>query len=179
MSSKGVAAIEFALLAFPYFLVVFAIFETSISFVAGQVIENASYDIARKIRTGEFRKDHINIQEFRKEFCKEISIFISCSEKEKLIPDDLYIDVRKIDSLADIPIKIPRVDKNPNSDAEIDAKDFDFNPGGSGTYNVLRVFYHWPILTDIMRKYMSTVKHKDKQADYLIMSTVAFKNEPF
>ncbi len=46
-------AIEFALIALPFFLLIFAIIEVSLSFTAQQVMSNAADDIARQLRTGE------------------------------------------------------------------------------------------------------------------------------
>ena len=39
-SRDGTAAIEFALLAIPYFLIIFAIIETFVAFTAEQVVSN-------------------------------------------------------------------------------------------------------------------------------------------
>lgn len=53
VSRDGTAAIEFAILAIPYFLVVFAIIETFLAMMAEQVVANATENMARRLRTGQ------------------------------------------------------------------------------------------------------------------------------
>lgn len=77
------------------------------------------------------------------------------------------MDVREIKSLYDIPMTIPR--KGVEFDSEIDDQDFYFAPGGARTYNLLRAFYHWPLYTDFMHRYISAVKHPGQKGDFLIM----------
>ncbi|CAL9914348.1 TadZ/CpaE-like protein, associated with Flp pilus assembly [Candidatus Liberibacter solanacearum] len=175
---EGSVAVEFALLIMPYLMLVFAILEIALSFTAEQIFENTTYEIARKIRTGEIKKSQVpSLREFRDLVCKDLKVFFDCSPGEINNPYDFYLDVREIKSLYDIPMKIPR--KGVDSDSEIDDQDFDFAPGGARTYNVLRAFYHWPLYTDFMHRYISAVKHPGQKGDFLIMSIIAFKNEPF
>lgn len=54
---KGATAIEFAILALPFFIVVFASIETFIAFAGEQLLANATDTLARKIRTGEITTD--------------------------------------------------------------------------------------------------------------------------
>ena len=48
---SGVTAIEFGLLAVPFFSILGAILETSLVFLSGQVLESAVQDASRLIRT--------------------------------------------------------------------------------------------------------------------------------
>ncbi|MFB2602527.1 TadE/TadG family type IV pilus assembly protein, partial [Rhizobium phaseoli] len=52
-SRDGAAAIEFALLAIPYFVVIFAILETFIAFAAEELVSNAVDTMSRRMRTGQ------------------------------------------------------------------------------------------------------------------------------
>src|SRR5690349_15334439 len=83
-SKDGAAAIEFALLAIPYFLIVFAIVETFIAYTGEQLVANAVDTMARKLRTGNItyglnRSTDKTQAEFRRAFCGEVSILITCS----------------------------------------------------------------------------------------------------
>ena len=53
LSEDGAVLIEFALLAVPFFALIFAILETSITFLAQQVLDSALQDATRSIRTGQ------------------------------------------------------------------------------------------------------------------------------
>ena len=52
---SGSTAIEFALLAIPFSVLVFAILESCISFAGQQVMANVTDDIARQLRTGQLK----------------------------------------------------------------------------------------------------------------------------
>ncbi len=57
----------------------------------------------------------------------------------------------------------------------IDDGAFKFEPGPSQSKNILRVYYRWPVITDIMRGWMSTLN--DGKA--LHFATATWQNEPF
>ena len=52
-NNRGSAAVEFSLIAVPFFALFFAIVETGIVFFASQVLETATQDSARMIMTGQ------------------------------------------------------------------------------------------------------------------------------
>ena len=57
-SKDGAAAIEFAMLAIPYFVIVFAIIETFVAYTAEQLVANAVDTMGRKLRTGNITYQH-------------------------------------------------------------------------------------------------------------------------
>ena len=79
-SSDGSAAIEFALLALPFFVLIFATIEAFIAFAGEQLLENAVDTMARQVRTGQAK--NFDEEEFRTKFCAEISLMISCAEED-------------------------------------------------------------------------------------------------
>ncbi len=52
---SGSTAIEFAALALPFSMLVFAILESCIAFAGQEVMANATDDVARQLRTGQVR----------------------------------------------------------------------------------------------------------------------------
>jgi len=50
---RGVTAIEFGILALPFFTIILAIFQTAMLFLATQILDSAVEDAARRVRTGE------------------------------------------------------------------------------------------------------------------------------
>ncbi|MBB6487597.1 TadE/TadG family type IV pilus assembly protein [Rhizobium lusitanum] len=184
-SRDGAAAIEFALLAIPYFLIVFAIIETFVAFTAEQVISNAVDTLSRQIRTGQITADptkssYTTQQQFRTAFCNEIAVLITCSPSELTTPSSLYLDVESYTSFASMPTTIPRLSStDPYSD--INTKGFAFAPGGAKTLNMVRAYYRWQIIIDLMRPYLSNIRPSDGSmpTTYLIVSTAAFQNENY
>lgn len=173
-SRDGAAAIEFALLAIPYFLIVFAIIETFIAFTGEQLISNAVDTTARKFRTGQITAQTTEA-DFRNEFCNEISFLIQCNGGDS---DRLILDVRSFSSFADIPTTIPRVGGAAfGALAATNA----YQPGGPGTINMLRAYYRWEIITDLVRPYISTIRPADGSLpkEFLIVATAAYKNEDY
>ncbi len=183
-SKDGAAAIEFAILAIPYFMIVFAIIETFVAFTAEQLLTNAVNTVSRQLRTGQItfglgRTTDMTEVQFRTAFCNEISILMKCDAGEIATPKKLFIDIRTFSSFASIPKTIPRVS---NADfADLDTSSFKFTPGGSKSINMMRVFYKWQITADIVRPYITTIRPADGSMpkDFLIVGTTAFQNEDF
>ncbi|MDO3435984.1 pilus assembly protein [Rhizobium sp. CBN3] len=183
-SRDGAAAIEFALLAIPYFLVIFAILETFIAFAAEELVSNAVDTMSRRMRTGQItynlgRTTDMSRTQFRQAFCNEISILISCSTSEAATPSKLYVDVQTFGTFSAIPTTIPKVSSDRYAD--INTAAFKYTPGGAGTINMLRAYYRWEIITDLVRPYITTIRPSDGSmpTQYLIIATSAFQNEQY
>jgi len=177
-SRDGAAAIEFALLAIPYFLVVFAIIETFIAFAGEQLVSNAVDTMSRRMRTGQITPTNTNVTAFRTEFCNEISILIKCSKTEVATPSKLFVDVRNFATFAAIPTTIPKT--STAAYADIKTSDFKYLPGGSGSINMVRAYYRWQVITDLIRPYITSVRPTDGSSSYfLIVATSAFQNEQY
>ncbi|MBB4215932.1 Flp pilus assembly protein TadG [Rhizobium sp. BK212] len=183
-SRDGAAAIEFALLAIPYFLVIFAILETFVAFAAEELVSNAVDTMSRRMRTGQItynlgRTTDMNQAQFRQAFCDEISILISCSASEVATPSKLYLDVQTFSTFSAIPTTIPKL--STDRYADINPAALKYAPGGAGTINMVRAYYRWEIITDLVRPYITTIRPSDGSmpSQYLIVATAAFQNEQY
>ncbi|KAA3502505.1 MULTISPECIES: TadE/TadG family type IV pilus assembly protein [Rhizobium/Agrobacterium group] len=178
VSREGTAAIEFAILAIPYFLVVFAIIETFIALMAEQVVVNATETMARRLRTGQISSS-ISKEDFRKSFCDEVSVMITCSLDEIKTEQKLYIDLRSFTAFKDIPTTVPL--KAYGEYYDLDTAQFGFKPGGPETINMLRVYYRWRVIADIIRPYLTKIRPADGSmpSHFLIVATDAFVNEKY
>ncbi|MBY2965683.1 pilus assembly protein [Rhizobium leguminosarum] len=183
-SRDGAAAIEFALLAIPYFLVIFAILETFVAFAAEELVSNAVDTMSRRMRTGQIiynlgRTTDMNQAQFRQAFCDEISILIRCSASEVATPSKLYVDVQTFSTFSAIPTTIPKL--STDKYADINTAAFKYAPGGAGTINMLRAYYRWEITADLVRPYITTIRPSDGSMprQYLIVATAAFQNEQY
>jgi Flp pilus assembly protein TadG len=181
---SGTSSIEFALLALPFLVVVFASLETFTAFTAEQLLANATETMARKVRTGEITfgvnpATDMSQEQFREAFCDEISIIMTCSETEVKNPSRLFIDVRSFSDFSKIPTAIPRVMGGDNSD--LDTSGFKFAPGGPTTINIVRAYYRWEVITDLVRPYITNLRPAGSSMpdDYLMVSTAAFRNEAY
>ncbi|WP_274423808.1 TadE/TadG family type IV pilus assembly protein [Chelativorans sp. YIM 93263] len=157
---RGASAVEFAILAFPFLLLLFAILELCIVFAAQQLMANATDDLARQFRTGQIKPDDINETEFRTMVCSRLGM---------LFPGDcpeLVIDLQSKDTFAEA-AAIFNQEGIPASPQ--------FDPGEALSKNVLRVYYRWPVLTDIMRERISNLG----DGKTLLFTTHTWQNEPY
>lgn len=165
----GATAIEFGILAIPFCLLLFAILESCISFAAQQVMSNVMDDIARQIRTGRLPAADNNKTAMTTKICSELAIIVSsCST-------NIVIDLREFDTYALAAAAAPIKLKGTGNQQDIDETNFNVKAGGAKTRNMLRVFYRWPVMTDLLRLSMSNIREKQT----LLFATTTWRNEPF
>lgn len=180
---SGTSTIEFAILALPFLVVVFASLETFVAFTGEQLLANATETMARKVRTGEITfginaATDMSQEQFRQAFCDEISIMMTCSETEAKNPSKLFLDVRSFADFSQIPAAVPRVG---GADSDLDTSGFKYAPGGPTTINIVRAYYRWEVITDLVRPYVTNLRPAGSSMpnDYLMVSTAAFRNEAY
>ena len=102
-----------------------------------------------------------------------------CSATEAASPEKLYLDVRQFSSFADMPREVPKV--STADYADLDTTELAFAPGGANSKNMLRAYYRWQIMTDLMRPYITNIRPAGKPVptDFLIVQTAAFENEDY
>ena len=152
---KGVTAIEFAIVALPFFTLMFAIIETAIVFFVGQALETATADAARLIMTGQAQKQNMSQAQFKQAICDNMRSMIDCGK--------IKVDVRTYATFSGSATK-PGKDEAPQ-----------FAPGEGGDIVVVRASYAWPIVTSLMG--LSLADQPDGKR--LVAATAAFRNEPF
>ncbi|MBP0440560.1 TadE/TadG family type IV pilus assembly protein [Tianweitania sediminis] len=162
----GSTAIEFVALAIPFSLLVFAILESCLSFAGQQMLSNTADDIARELRTGQLRPAQVSGTKLEDMICERMGVIAPGDCKA-----NLEVDLRQFTSFADAAAVRIRL----TADDDIDTSGFAINPGASGTINMLRVFYRWPVITDLMRRSMSNLKG----GNTLQFATATWQNEPF
>lgn len=161
---NGATAIEFSILAIPFVMIVFAVLETSLSFTAQEVISNSVDKISRQIRTGQIDATTTTKAQFRQLICDDIKLLVddSCPELE--------FDLKSYANFSAVPKTIPM-----SSPTVLNTSGFTYAPGGSETINHLRVFYRWPVITDIMKQHLAGLE----DGKTLLFSSSTWQNEPF
>jgi Flp pilus assembly protein TadG len=159
----GVAAVEFALVAAPFFALMFAIMETALVFFASQTLETAVADSARLIMTGQAQSSSYTQAQFKSAVCAKISGLFDCV-------NGMQIDVKTYTSFGS-------VDNSPPIDAQGNLKTstFGYVPGGPGDIVVVRLMYQWPVYASLLGFNLSNMAGNKR----LIMATAAFRNEPY
>lgn len=91
----GTTAIEFALVALPFFLFAFGIMLVGLKYFTENSLEHAVESAAREIRTGQAQKAGKTLKDFRDMVCEEAGTYISCDGK-------LVVHVQSADQWSDI-----------------------------------------------------------------------------
>ena len=177
----GSAAVEFGLVAVPFLALVFAIIETAFVFFAGQTLETAAADSARLIMTGQQQTASVPTgSSAAAEFIKQVCNPANPDAKIKAIFDctKLVIDVRAFSSFSNINVPSP-VDANGNFPVDANGNlitNPSYQPGGPGDIVVVRMMYQWPVFVSLLGlNGLSNMSGNSR----LLMSTVAFRNEPY
>ena len=160
--SKGGTAVEFAFVAAPFFLLIFAIIEIALVFFASAIIENAVAEAARDIRTGELQSAGQGENEFRALVCGQIQIVADCNR--------LQLDVRTFEDFASTDFETPLDDEG-----NLDDSGFGFDPGEAQDIVVVRAFYDWPLLGPGLINGLANMPGNRR----LISAATAFRNEPY
>ena len=80
-SESGAAAVEFALVAFPFFMVMGCICETGLMLFTEYSIQAGVQDAARQIRTGQAQNSSMSAANFKSKICEITGIVIDCQSK--------------------------------------------------------------------------------------------------
>ncbi len=159
---RGATAVEFALIAFPFFALLFAILETALIFLVGQALETATEDSARLIRTGQAQQDGFDQEDFKKSICDQIVVLHKCSSK-------LVLDVRTAANFAGVDLSTPV------AAGQLDDDGFGYDDGNGESIVVVRAFYEWPTVT----QFLGSGFTKLANGNHLLTAAAAFRNEPF
>lgn len=160
----GSAAIEFAIVAVPFFAIMFAIIELAFVFWAGQVLETAVHDSSRLIMTGQAAKQGFNQAGFKTALCNRLHGLFTCDGR-------LKIDVRTSANFGAANLGKPQY----KADGTIDDSGFGYQAGGPSDIVVVRVMYEWPLILRTFGLDLADTPSGNR----LLMSAVAFRNEPY
>jgi Flp pilus assembly protein TadG len=161
----GAAAVEFALMAVPFFLLLFGVIELALIFLLSTTMDNAAGEVGRRIRTGELQtQGGATPAAFKTAICDTLGWLKGDCES------NLYVDVQTFDSFQ----TANEMDAPVNNGA-FDPSQFGFNLGQPGSIVVVRAFYKWPFMTPLVSKAMGQFA----DGSTVLVSTVTFKNEPY
>ncbi|MEI2385384.1 TadE/TadG family type IV pilus assembly protein [Breoghania sp. JC706] len=157
----GATAVEFAMVALPFFALILGITEIGLMFFAGRILDNATADAARLIRTGQAYSQSFDAAAFKKQVLDRLPGFFSS--------DRLSVDVQTFSSFAGISLSNPIEEKKLKSDG------FTYVNAGASTIVVVRVFYRWPMVTSYMGVNFADLEDGSR----LLGAVQAFRTEPF
>ena len=159
----GVTAVEFSMLALPFFIIVFGLMEVGIAIFVNRMVDNAVISSSRLIRTGQ----HASITstaEFKTAICGFMPAFMCDTDR-------ITVVVETGTSFADAASKASPYDE----DGELkEDDDTAYNIGGAGSIVVVKVIYRWPMMTSALNLALD-----DNGTERYLTSTMVFRNEPW
>jgi Flp pilus assembly protein TadG len=173
-ANKGSAAIEFAMVAPIFFILLMGTIEAGIMFFAQSSLQNALNDTARLVRTGQsacYTTDGsgncvaMTAAQFRTALCAEVSaILTDCATGGVQFDANAYsagFSVASNSSPLDGSNNLPTLTT--------------FNVGNACDVVLVRAFYKWPVFTPGLNYFMANMAG----SFHLLTSAAAFRNEPY
>ncbi len=164
-SEDGATAVEFALVAAPFFYLLMAIFETGLMLFSEYVIENGTAQASRLIRTGQVQEQGMSKADFKQQVCGSLGAFLDCENR-------LYIDVRAFDDFSSVTSQNAIGNDGELTEEVTSASAYD--PGQELEVVVVRVYYDWKLFTPGISKLANLANGRR-----VLSAGAAFRNEPF
>lgn len=161
----GTAAVEFGMIALPFFGLLFAILETALVFFAGQSLEAAAAESARQIMTGQAQNAGYSQDDYKK--------FVVCSYLASGVSlfdcaNGVYVNVQTYADFASANTNPP------TTNGDLDPSKLHYNPGNPGDIVVVQLYYKWKILASLFGDGLANMG-----TDRLLVATSVFRNEPY
>jgi Flp pilus assembly protein TadG len=162
---RGSAALEFAIVAFPFFLLTIGLAEISMIGFAQSSLDYAVSETSRQIRTGQAQMGGVTEAQINTQLCTELNRFVilTCN-------GNLFLDVDQFASF---------VDAGNNNNNPVQNNTFTptpgYQPGAPSAIVVVRAYYRWQIMTPLFEPIFQNVSGGQR----ILVSTMMFRNEPY
>lgn len=158
---EGSVAVEFGMIALPFCLMMFAVLELGMVFVIDSVLENATIETGRLVRTGRASAQGMTAATFKSTLCGKMSIFSADCDSRATV------DVRVLPQFATVP-------PDPMAGGVWSAAALTYANGAPGDIVLVRVWYKQPLLTTFLAQGLSRLN----DGSTMLSATTAFRNEP-
>lgn len=167
-NTDGTVAVEFAIIAIPFFALMLIILNSALMVFCNAVVQGAVIEAARQIQTGQFQDTDTNcpptqttaLAAFEANVCSNLFGQLPCG--------NLYFDVHTFSTFGAISLPTPTYNAQGNVTNNC------FNTGGSGAIVAVRVIYTWQNMVSGLSTLMGS-----SATTTPIQYTVIVKNEPF
>lgn len=159
-NDRGATAVEYALVAPIFLLLLVGQFELAYMMFTSVVVDGATNAAARLVRTGQVQTAADPVSTFQTQLCNNLFSIISCGS--------LSFDVRTASTFAGITFGLTfNEDGTPTST--------EFSTGTEGDIVVVTVTYQWTFYTPLVYVLFGDNQGSTKR----VYSTAVFRNEPY
>jgi Flp pilus assembly protein TadG len=163
-SESGATMVEFALVAAPFFAMLVALFQTALVFFASRVLDETTEMASRHIMTGQAQQAGMSAAGFKSYVCSQTFALFNCS--------NFMINVQAFSSFSSASTSTPTLTYDANGNVN---NSWGYNTGNPGDIVVVQVMYQWPVMLGPLGFNLSNMGNGNR----LLVSTAAFKNEPY
>ncbi len=177
--NKGSAAVEFAMVAPVFFLLLMGTVESGVIFFAQSSLQNAVNDAARLVRTGQsacFSLDANNnclsmsASQFRDQVCNEVIALLQSCQTDVNGNSELQFDVNAYPSgFTGVANSSPLAADGSLPNLTV------FNTGNACDVVLVRAYYRWPVFTPMLNFFLANMAGNK----HLLATAAAFRNEPY
>lgn len=162
---KGVTALEFGMVAAPFFMLLFGIIGIGLYFFTTFTLENAVEQASRLLRTGQAQQANMTAAQFKTKVCELVPGHIDCLGK-------LKVNVKSFEDSDDItPESLP---KCLDGTGQLSAAT-EFTPGGASKVVLVWVCFEWEFAKSLPFLNFSDMSNGSR----LIQATTTFRTEPY
>jgi Flp pilus assembly protein TadG len=140
-----------------------ATMETGLIYLSNFVLQNATNDAARQIRTGQVAASSMTQAQFRTLICNGIAPLLACDT-------NLQIDVETFTSFTSASITDPLT-----ASGGLDSTLNNWAPGTVCSIVLVRTFYTWNVATPLLTPFLVNMSSNN----HLLTAASAFRNEPY
>ena len=166
---QGVTAIEFGILAIPFFTIILATMQTALVYFAAQVLDSALEDATRLVRTGQAQNASYDRDTLRNYMCQYTFDLFDCSQIQ------LTVKVLTNFNVVQTPIQTCNTDPALGPLTCTWAVLPPYNAGAKKDIVQVQAYYRYPLV--IVLPYFNLKNQPDNYR--LIGALRVFRNEPF
>jgi Flp pilus assembly protein TadG len=162
--TRAASAVEFAIIAAPFVALLVAIVQTALVFFAGRLLDETAGQASRYIFTGQAQSAGMTQTQFANYLCQKSSTLFTCS--------NFMINVQNYSSFAAANTSTPTLTFDSSGAV---TNQWAWSPGSPGDIVIVQVMYQWPVMMGPLGFNLANLANGNR----LLVSTVAFKTEPF
>lgn len=170
----GVTAIEFALVATPFFVFLMGIMTVGTQYLTAHLLQHGVEVAARKLMTGEAQKAGMTLADFRRMYCDEVGFMIRCD-------NNLVIHINSGARFADLPqVRCMTSDGDLTPASGNPGDSVRTRTGNASTAVKVNICYDWQMGLSLWQSVWGVLDpHHTPEGKTILTTATAFRSEPF
>jgi Flp pilus assembly protein TadG len=171
---RGSTAVEFGLIAVPFFALVLAMMTIGSHYLAYHSLERGVLEASRLLRTGEAQKAGMDLDDFRELVCNSAGTFISCDER-------LVVHIRSSQTFAGLAPATSCVTDGALTPSAGSGSDAVSTQSGEDSIAVqVTACYEWEMGAVLWQMLWNLISPTPRvQGKTILSATTAFRSEPY